>query len=420
MSSTSIGRNVRVEQPPLDEIYGQQSAGGSTATPSNWDPMRRVGAAARQMLIAAAAKHWGVSASECDTRAGVVRHSGSSRSLDYGALAAEGGDDASAGPPYRGAEGPERLSDHRSIHRWRRQRADPGGRAVVRHRYQRARHALRGVGPVFGSKVASANLEAVKSLPGVRDAFVVHATDPRAALTMGLVDGVAIVADRWWQANKALQQLEVQWERSPTAAQSTQGFETEAMALSTRSPQRFTRRDGDVESALAGATHVVQAAYAYPFIAHATLEPQNCTAHVKPDGGVEIWAPTQTPAAGRRLVANTLGISEGKITVHMRRAGGGFGRRLSNDYMVEAAMISRMAGCPIKLVWNRRQDLQHDAYRPGGFHSSRAGLDAQGKLVAFRDHFVTFGQGQKLASSADLPENHFPAGYVRTWNTAAR
>jgi isoquinoline 1-oxidoreductase beta subunit len=157
---------------------------------------------------------------------------------------------------------------------------------------------------------------------------------------------------------------------------------------------------------------VVQAAYAYPFIAHATLEPQNCTAHVKGDGSVEIWAPTQTPAAGRRLVANTLGVPENKITVHMRRAGGGFGRRLSNDYMVEAAMISRTAGCPIKLVWNRRQDLQHDAYRPGGFHYFKAGLDAQGRLVAFRDHFVTFGQGQKLASSANLPEDHFPAGYV--------
>ncbi|MDE2050618.1 MAG: xanthine dehydrogenase family protein molybdopterin-binding subunit, partial [Gammaproteobacteria bacterium] len=142
------------------------------------------------------------------------------------------------------------------------------------------------------------------------------------------------------------------------------------------------------------------------------LEPQNCTAHYKRDGSIEIWAPTQLPGAGRALVASTLGVDESKVTVHMTRVGGGFGRRLKNDFMVEAAMISKMAGRPVKLLWNRRQDIQHDAYRPAGFHYFKAGLTADGRLGAFRDHFVTFGQGREVASSADLPRSHFPAGFV--------
>ncbi len=138
----------------------------------------------------------------------------------------------------------------------------------------------------------------------------------------------------------------------------------------------------------------------------------NCTVDVRSDGSVEIWAPTQNPGSGRMLVASTLGVDPDKVTIHMTRCGGGFGRRLSNDYMVEAAAISQKIGKPVKLLWNRQQDMQHDIYRPGGYHNFRAGLDASGKLVAFRDHFVTFGQGEKVAGSADLGGDEFPAGYV--------
>ncbi|HMD29074.1 MAG TPA: molybdopterin cofactor-binding domain-containing protein, partial [Steroidobacteraceae bacterium] len=192
---------------------------------------------------------------------------------------------------------------------------------------------------------------------------------------------------------------------------SSEGFAKQALALSAQPPAAKVASEGDVTQALAASAKQLQAAYSYPFLSHATLEPQNCTAHVR-DGKVEIWAPTQNPDAGRKIVAKTLGLSDADITIHMIRCGGGFGRRLMNDYMVEAAWISKQIGAPVKLLWNRQDDVQHDFYRPAGFHFFKAGLDGAGKLQAFRDHFVSFGEGGKAASSADMGANEFPAKFV--------
>ena len=406
--------DVRVEQAMLNPIYGPQFAGGSLGTPLNWIPMQRVGAAGRQMLLTAAARAWHVPLEDCVAERSTVRHRTSGRTLGYGALASRA---AALIAPDLSTVRLKTPAEYTIIGRFTGGVDSPrvlAGEPLfgIDVQLPDLSYAVYAKSPVFGARLVRANLEELKAQPGVRDAFVLRASQPDAAIKMGLVDGVAIIADKWWDAQKALRTLRAEWEPRAASNQSTHAFALEADRLARLAPQSVLRRDGDVETALAHAHQTVSAAYAYPFLAHATLEPQNCTARVGRDGSVEIWAPTQNPAPGARLIAQTLSVDPSKIRVHMTRIGGGFGRRLNNDYMVEAAAIAQHARRPIKLLWNREQDLQHDSYRPGGFHHFTAGLDAEGRLTAFRDHFITFGQNGHVASSAELPRDHFPAGYV--------
>jgi len=237
-------------------------------------------------------------------------------------------------------------------------------------------------------------------------------------VSSGLLPGIAIVATSWWQADKARKALQVVWDEGPYATTSSESLARETEALFLKPATLSLRKTGDAEAALKTAAKTVEARYEYPFIAHMTLEPQNCTAHVA-NGKAEFWAPTQLPEAARGLIAHTLGIDEKNVVIHMTRCGGGFGRRLMNDYMVEAGWISKTVGAPVKLVWSREDDIGHDFYRAGGWHQITAGLDASGKPIAWKQHFVSFGKGKQFASCADMQPNTYPAGRVPNISYAA-
>ena len=404
---------VRIDQAMSEPAkYGVQVAGGSTSTPTNYDPLRRVGAAGKQMLIEAAALTWKVPAGECVAALSTVTHTPTGRKLTYGQLAETAASipapdlktvtlkDPTAftiiGKSVRGCDSP-RIVKGEPIFGIDAQR--PG-----------MLYAVFVKCPVYGGKVKSAKLDAVLAMPGVKKAFVVAGDNE----FNGLASGVAILADSWWRAKKARDKLVVEWDEGPVAERSSARFAETAARLGPGKGQKVLRKDGDVDAALARSAKVIEAAYSYPFLSHANLEPQNCTAEVK-DGKVEIWAPTQNPQPGRQIVAKLLGVPDANIKIHMMRCGGGFGRRLMNDYMAEAAWIAKEAGVPVKVLWPREDDIAHDFYRPGGFHYLKAGLDKDGRLAAWKNHFVSYADRddpEKFASAADLAPTELPARLV--------
>ena len=398
--------DVVVEQAPVNPaVYGRQSAGGSRSIPDSWDQLRRAGAVARHMLVAAAAARWKVPAEECSARDSAVWHG--KRQLGYGALASAA---AKLPVPDAATVKLKERKDYRLLGKWY---TGVDNRAVVTGKplfgidqvlpgmkiavYQRC--------PATGGKVRSANLEEVKRLPGVRDAFVIEGNGK----TTEVMPGVAIIADTTWQAFEARKQLRVDWDESAASKDSWTELSKRAAELSKLPTGTTTLANvGAIDDALKGAAKTVSAFYTYPFVSHAPLEPQNCTAWSH-DGIVEFWSPTQTADRAIETVAGALGITKEQVKIHQTRVGGGFGRRLMNDYMCEAGAIAQKFNAPVKLVWTREQDMAHDFFRAGGFHSLTGGVDAQGKLTAWRNHFITFTHDGKVPSSgADWAANQFP------------
>lgn len=411
---------VHIEQADLNiDIYGMQSTGGSYATPLAWEPLRRVGAAGRQLFIEAAAEQWGVPAAECSTEPSRVVHKASGRSATYGELS---GRAARLTPPsldkvqlkdpkdYRIIGKPQKGYDNRKI---------ATGQEVfgIDIETPGMLHAVIHKCPVFGGTVKSANLDEVRKLPGVRQVFEIESNLSTATVLpseAGLEPGIAILADTWWQAQNARKSLKVVWDNGIGQSQNSDDLARQAAQLFAQPPTTTLRTYGDLDAAFKSAAKVVEADYAYPFLAHGSLEPQGCTAVWK-DGKLEVWSTSEQPEGALRLLTSNLKLAASDVTIHLVRGGGGFGRRLMNDYVLEAAWLAKKAGVPVKLLWSREDDITHDAYRPAGYHRFKAGLDASGRVVAWRQHLATFGQGDHAATGANIDGLEFPSGLAPSY-----
>ena len=404
--------DVRVEQSKIDATYGRQTAGGSRSIPSMWEPLRQAGAVGRAMLIGAAAVRWGVPAKECTTAGSRVSHAGSGRSASYFELAAEAARLPVPDPASL------RLKPVKDFSLLGRRITGVDNRALVTGKplfgidqvLPGMHYAVYQKCPATGGSVKDANLDAIKKLPGVVNAFVLEGNGD----VTELMPGVAIVAKSTWAALEAKKQLEITWDESGAAKDSWSATMAEAAGLGGIGGTSVADK-GDVDAAFDAADKIVEARYRYAFVSHAQLEPQNCTAWYH-DGVMEIWAPSQTPQRALANVESVLGIAQSKIVVHQTRVGGGFGRRLVNDFVCEAAAIAKEANVPVKLQWAREDDMSHDFYRAGGFHVLKGAVDSAGKLSAWQNHFITFSpNGTDAVSGGRMSPEVFPGEVLRNY-----
>lgn len=400
-------RKVQVETVPLADIYGPQFAGGSMSTPMDYMRLRRLGAAARSMLIAAAAKTWGVPESECYAENGAVRHRDTGRSLDFGALVATASTLTPPDPARVALKDPSQFTLLGSRQGGVDNPAIVTGKPLfgIDQKVPGMLYAVYQKCPVWMGRPLGANLDEIKALPGIKDAFLQTRKYPEDSLT-GLLPGVAIVGDSTWSVFAARRRLRVQWDEGLYAQSSWADWTRQAHAAEASGSGKEVIVAGDPARAFASGAKVISAAYSYPFISHTNLEPQNCTALVQ-GGKAKVWAPTQNPAPVRQSIAGLLGLDPESVEVEITRMGGGFGRRLDPDPALEAAVIAHRTGTPVKLVWDRTDDLQHDHYRPGGIHFLKAALDDAGRISAWRMHHVHFGSG--------MGGGDFPAPFIANY-----
>ena len=411
--------DVTVEQAEVNRaVYGTQMAGGSMSIPRAWDELRYAGAGARAMLVAAAAKQWGVPASDLTTSDSTVIHAASGRTASYGSLAT-----AAAALPVPDI-GSLRLKSRKEYKLIGKRFTGVDNAALVRGQPLFAldvqlpgmKYASIAKCPSVGGKAKSFNAEEIKKLPGILDAFIVEGTPPVTdVMKTGVLPGVAIIGKSTWAVFSARKALKIEWDTRTASKDSWTDFVKQASALASKTQgEVVVKTKGDVDLALAAAkTHnkTVEAFYQFGFVSHAQLEPQNTVAWFK-DGAVELWAPMQVPDPA--LVAAAAGLPTDKVKLNQMRVGGGFGRRTMNDFVCEAAYLSRRVEGPVQVVWSREDDMRHDAYRVGGFMGYRAGLDAQGKISAFDAHMVSFKDtaSGKVSKGGGISPNEFPADYV--------
>jgi isoquinoline 1-oxidoreductase beta subunit len=404
---------VEVEQMPLGIMLGDdgnitwknlpQGSGGSTSVSGNWEPLRKAGAMARMLLIAAAAEQWDVPASELQARDGTVSHQASNRSATYGELAKSAGaiDLGDAEPQlmpkekFRIIGKPQKMKNARAI---------VTGQPLfgIDAELPGMLHAVVARCPYFDGLAKTVDDSAARAIPGVRDVIKID-RPPLGGPYDVQAEGYAVVADNLWAAMKGREALAIEWDSGPFADESSAGFKRHCAKLLEGKGQ-IVRNDGNFDAAAAAADEMHEATYWQPYVSHAPLEPQNCIADVRSDG-VDIVGPMQMPSSANREVAAALGIDDRlSISVVPTRLGGGFGRRLSSDYAVEAALISKAVGKPVKLLWTRDDDLRHDFFRPSGMHQLKAAFDAEGNLTAWTHRLAS---ASKYYRRPNLPETDY-------------
>jgi isoquinoline 1-oxidoreductase subunit beta len=364
--------------PPNDKLYanpffGDQETGGSSSVRAFYEPLRRAGATARTMLVAAAAQTWDVDPASCRAKRGVVTHTPSGRTLTYGALADKAAklpvpekvplkdpkDFTLIGTPAKRLDAAEKVNG----------RAQYG----IDVRLPRMKIATVAASPVLGGKVAGLDIAKAMAIPGVRQ-------------IVNLGDVVAVVADHMWAAKQGLAALAVRWDDGPNGNVSTAEV-VQGLDAASQQPGAVARTQGDAAAAIAGAAQKIDAVYQVPFLAHAPLEPMNCTVHVEKDR-CEVWTGSQTLTRAQGAAARVTGLPLEKVVVHNHLLGGGFGRRLEYDWVTQAVRIGQQVEGPVKVVWTREEDMQHGFYRPYYYDRMAAGLDAAGTPVAWTHRIV--------------------------------
>ena len=370
--------SIRIEFAPaaqeyVNPLFGMQGTGGSTSVRAGWMPLRKAGAQARQMLISAAAQEWGVEPSECRAERGAVIHAPSRRRVTYGRLVAAAATlPVPADPPLKDPN-EWKIIGTRAARLDTPAKVDGSAQFGIDVKVPGMLVAVVARCPVFGGKVKSFDATKAQAVPGVRHVVQIST-------------GVAVVADGYWPATQGRDALTVEWDEGPNARVSSETIERLFTQRAARAGA-VARHSGSPDAALSSAATRHEAVYQAPFLAHATMEPMNTTAHVRADG-VDIWSPTQFQTGAQQMGAGIGGVTPDKVQVHTTYLGGGFGRRFELDFIQEALEASKAVSAPVKVVWSREDDVQHEYYRPASYHRLRAGLGANGGPVAWSHRVV--------------------------------
>ena len=377
-------KQVRVEQAPTNPKIYEHGTGGSGSVAGSWLPLRQAGAAAREMLITAAAARWNVNRDTCVAQDGGVLHGARKNFYTYGELVAEASKlpipDLKTVPLKNSSTFTIVGKDTPRIEV--KDKVDGRAKFGIDSRMPGMQFAVIARCPVFGGKVKSFDASKAKSVPGVRDVIAIDAV-AKGAFSTG---GVVVLADHSWAAMEGRRALQIEWDESPAKSESTEALRQQFRDNAAK-PGMVIRNDGDTDAALAAATKKVEATYEFPFAPHATMEPMNCTVHIRPDGA-EAWIPTQAPQWAQDVIAGVSGLPPEKVVVHTTLMGGGFGRRYQADFAMEAAQVAKATGKPVMVLWTRQDDMQHDFYRPASYHKLQGAVSTDGKLACWK-HFQT-------------------------------